>query len=445
MNHFLNEYLWQPIWEKSKGEKVSAYTAFLKEASLWSRDELNRFRNQRLQHLIQHAYQRVPYYREIMRAKGLSPDDICTVEDLHKLPVLARADLQQAKDQLIAKGTDIRKCIKGASSGSTGEPVVFYHDKSTETAGKAARRFCWMMGGWRSGDANVTVWGNPHTVQKDWSRISSRAKARLMREHRIPAFRLSDRRFLDDALDRIYQYPPDFIDGYTNSIFVLAARAQERELGTLGSKGVFTTAEQLLVHQRNCIEEMFGPVYDQYGSSEINGVAFQCKERCGYHILEPHVVVEFEDLGMGNTKALVITDLDNYTMPFIRYRIGDLAVVGENNACSCGLPFAKFVEVVGRKIDLIQTPQGGYLLVPSFLGGKIFKEVKGVRQHQVVLKKDGVIEVRLAMDGALTSENRERITTYLESYLGDDMPFCVKVVSEIPVSPNGKYKLLVKE
>lgn len=445
IHRLLSEWLWGPLWDLTKGYSIQRHIAFYQEASHWTAGDLRRYRDVRITDLIKHAYARVPYYREVMDQQRLSPDHIRGVEDLVKLPTLTRFDLQKRGPDLLAEGVDFARCAGGASSGSTGEPVVFYHDREAESAGRAAVLFGWMQVGWHLGDRHSIVWGNPSTVRTDWSRRSSRLRAWLTRETRVAAHRLLDLEFLDTALETLYQEKPKFLSGYANAVFVLAARARERGFSPLGCRGVFTTAEMIFEHQRQVIEGQLGYVYDHYGCSEINGVAFQCRARDGYHTVDPHVVVEFEDTGMGEARTVLITDLDNYAMPLIRYRCGDLSVSGREAPCSCGLPFGRLERIIGRQIDLVETKAGGYFLVPSFLGGKIFKQIGGIRKHQVVQGKDGTIEVRLVVESRLYPEDEQRIRDYLVSYVGTEQPFRISVVDDIPAGPNGKIKLFVRE
>ena len=223
------------------------------------------------------------------------------------------------------------------------------------------------------------IWGNPSTVNNEWKRPSSKLKAKILGHHKFPAYKLTDGKNFHELFELINRHNYDFIDGYTNAIFLFADYLKNNNLKlTSNIKCVLTTAENLQEFQRKTIEETIAPVFDTYGCSEINGIAYECS-KCGvYHNIDPHVYVEFgEMIDKEGSRELITTDLDNYAFPLIRYKNDDLGVPYEDDA-NCSIGFSRLKSVTGRQSDIIQLKDGGTLSVPSFFGSMLLKKIKGI-------------------------------------------------------------------
>ena len=407
-------------------------------------EELRAVQQQKLRRLLEHAVAAVPLYRQRFGAVGLDPGH-ARLTDLERLPPLTRRDLQEHNGELFAEGAHEDALIRGASSGSTGQPVVFFKDSAAESAGHAAGWVGWSLAGWHPGARYLHIWGNPATMAT-WRTWRSRAKWWLLNWDRRPAFELQSRESLEQLRRRLASTRPSFVGGYTHAIYQLALHI--REVG--GSppdwvRAVLTTAEQLHGFQRQAIEAALGPVFDNYGCAEINGIASQCRERNGYHIHAYHVILE--TVREEGVSKILVTDLDNYAFPLIRYQVGDLATDdGVEWGCRCGAALPRIAGIAGRESDLIPTEQGGAFLVPSFLGGKIFDRIHGVRAHQVVLGRDGVFVVKLVLDRDLAASERAWLAEYLREYLGE-RPWRIEVGRDpgILVLQAGKFKIFCRE
>lgn len=355
-----------PIQDALKRQSVSKDIALLEKTWKISTDGLEHLRTVKLRNLIERSFSGNTFYNSRMQACGLSPEDIKSIEDLKKLPALERNDVTSLAASIPRIG---RKTVRGTSSGSTGVPISFFKDSSTLSMGKAGLYFGRMATGWRLGDKTVNVWGNPKTVNTLWTRPSSRLNAHMQNELRIPACNLSTAEDMKRAIDRIVSSGAEYLSGYTNSIKSIAGFVAEK--GTaLNFRRVFTTAETLLGPDRELIERYLGPVSDSYGCSEVNGVAFQCP-CCGfYHTVDPHVIVEFEPHEDG-CHSLLITDLDNMTMPFIRYRVGDLAELEcSSQTCFSGTKWSCFKSIRGRISSIIKI-SGMYINPITYFGDSL--------------------------------------------------------------------------
>jgi phenylacetate-CoA ligase len=365
------------------------------------------------------------------------------VKDLAALPLLRREDIREHLVEMISETAEISGCYKGSSSGSTGEPVTYYRDRRGSSASQAARYFGWSLSGWRFGTPFLTIWGNVTTVKNNWSRPSSQLKSKLFCETKFPAFSLIQRGKFDELYQICCRGQFAYIQGYTNAIHAFALHLIDYELSLPGIQGVLTTAENLQDHQRATIQHAMGPVFDFYGCGEINAVAFQCRQG-SYHIMDPHVVLEFGDItdDHGN-RELYLTDLDNYSMPLIRYVNGDIGRPCQDQTCSCGLPLGILGAISGRSSDVIHTPDGGILSVPSFFGSRLLKEISNIVRYRVDLLAPNEILINLQVKHSLEVREEQIINQALKSYIPKSMKWSIQIVNEIKPDANGKYKLIV--
>ena len=236
----------------------------------------------------------------------------------------------------------------------------------------------------------------------------------------------------------------DYLDGYTNAIYHFADYLKSRNLSfSHRIKYVLTTAENLHGFQRRTIEEVIAPVYDTYGCSEINSIAFECRICKKYHIIDPHVYVEFgKQLDQYGNSELLITDLDNFAFPMIRYKNGDLGIRGDGNGPGCEIRFSGMESISGRETDMITLSDGGVLSVPSFFGSMLLKKVNGLRQYQVEKVSDDLIIINLVKTDAFTPEDMNIIESALKEYIKDRIRYEIRFVDTIELPQTGKFKLV---
>ena len=411
----------------------------------WSGDELTAFQVEKVKKLLQYSYRHTVFFKKRFDEAGFNYENFKYLDELKNIPPLTRSDIQNKLNEIISNEFDISQCSKGSSSGSTGHPVIYYHDKIGTSANKASVTFGKILGGYQLGEPWINVWGNPTAVNVDWKKMGSRLKKYFTNESRFPAYKLSDTYQYDNLIDMIITKKPIFIYGYTNAIFLLAKHIEEKSIKLDFIKGVFTTAENLQPFQREKIEKILGKVYDQYGCSEINGIATQTRYDEYYSNIDPHVIVEYGDIvdKENNIRKLIITDLQNRVLPFVRYENGDLAVPTDNNNFdNFKLKFSKFKKIDGRISDIIKLPNGGNLVVPSFFGSRMLKNIDGVKQYQITKYKDR-ISVNLVLEKELTSESKAIINKTLNEYIPSDVKTELVFNNDITYSSNGKFKLFI--
>jgi phenylacetate-CoA ligase len=339
----------------------------------------------------------------------------------------------------------LSKLRKGSSSGATGLPVSYYKDSIASSAGQAANLLGWSLCGWEMGMKGLHIWGNPSTVNKEWKRASSRIKAKLIRHHKFPACQIVESQKFKELYELVIKQRYEYLDGYTNAIYLFAEYLKQNCLNINHIvKYVLTTAENLQEHQRRTIQETIAPVYDTYGCSEINGIAYECSICNNYHVIDPHVYLEYGDkIDDNGSHSLYITDLDNYSFPLIRYKNDDLGIPATDSVSQCNIPFSSIANVTGRQSDIIKLPGGGILSVPSFFGSMLLKNINGLKQYQIEKVEHDMIFVNLVITNEYSDKDRVIIHSALREYLAGKIRYKVRYVDRLEPSPTGKHKLVI--
>ncbi|MFW5795406.1 MAG: hypothetical protein ACOCV1_07995 [Bacillota bacterium] len=434
------------LFDLLKNRKTLYYYNEFSGSVFMDPEDIKKKQIEKIRKLLIHAGRNSPFYHQLFNKYDFRPDQFRDFSQLKQIPYLTRSDLQNDWRNIVATNYNLRKLSKGSSSGSTGSPVFYYKDNIANSAGQAAGYTGWLLGGWKMSHKGLHIWGNPSTVNNEWKRNSSKLKAKLFRHHKFPAYKLSDGKQFYKLFNMIIKEKYDFIDGYTNAIYLFAEYLKNNNL-SIGSsiKYVFTTAENLLDYQRRTIKENIAPVYDSYGCSEINGIAYECNKCNSYHIIDPHVYVEYGDMmDEYGSKELIITDLDNYAFPFIRYKLGDLAIpLDDDNQCE--VSFSSFKSVSGRQSDILRFSDGGTLSVPSFFGSMLLKQIKGIRQYQIVRKDKNNIVIKIVSTNDFDELDKKKLIEGLDEYLKNRINYKIEFVNKIEVSRSGKFKLLIDQ
>ena len=416
----------------------------LRKSQWMSPRQISELQQVKLRKLVHHAYGHVAYYREVFDQHGLRPDDIATVEDLQKLPFLTKDHVRRHLFfDLLSDNHDKRVIQRIATSGSTGEPFVCYVDRHQLEMrwGATLRSMEWT--GWRFGDRQVRLWHQTIGMSRPqvWR---ERLDAFIQRRKFIPAFELSESN-LQEFGKLLARYQPVLIDGYAEALNFLAEYLKRHEVGGVKPKGVISSAQVLPPQSREIIERQFGcGVHDKYGAREFSGIAYECEAHTGHHVVAENYIVEIIKDGRparpGEVGEVVITDLNNYCMPFIRYRIGDMAMAMDpNEACPCGRGLPLIGSIEGRLQSIILGANGRYLLgsfFPHFF--KDFDHI--VRQYQVVQEEEGSVQLKVVKGPRFEQAAFDEMMEELLSHIGSDVDVRIEFRDSIPMVRTGKQQ-----
>ena len=320
-----------------------------------SREEILAIQNEKIVKQVKHVYDNVKYYRDLMDAKGVKPEDIKGVDDIKKLPFLTKADLREGYPYGLL-GTDLKNCVRiHSTSGTTGKRVVaFYtqHDvdlwndccaRAIVAADGSSEDVCQVAYGYGLFTGGFGLHGGSEKVGCLTLPMSSGNTDRQIQ-------------FMMDLGATILCCTPSYAAYIGETLAEKGYKPSDNKL----KAGIFG-AEPWTEEMRHNIEECLGiKAYDIYGLTETSGpgVAFECCAQTGMHINEDHFYAEIIDpetgevLPEGSKGELVFTSLDKEAFPLLRYRTRDICVLTREK-CACGRTHVKMSKPMGRSDDMM--------------------------------------------------------------------------------------------
>ena len=423
---------------------ATAYFAQMKADQYRSPDEIEALNWERTRKLLAYAFEHVPYYRKRFQTEGLDPQDIRDPEDYEKVPLLTRTDLTGNFDDLLSDEATLRDVRISTTGGSSGTPAKVYHQKNVVRAAAGWRMLDW----WRISPA-----ANWASVYRD---VCPTFKAKLIhflewyptRQLLLNATSFTEKD-MQIFLRQFQKRRPQLLHGYVGAIDVLSQYMLDHEITVPAPKAVWVTSAPITPVQQNRIEKAFGaPVYDQYGCCEMYWLAAECSARKGLHMF--YDIRRFEFLGdngrnvpHGEYGDIVITDLENYYFPLIRYVNGDR---GRRLAgtCSCGCNLPLMDKVKGRISESFTLPSG------TRLNGEYLTTIfdscpDAVRQFQVHQLADRSIEILVVPSGGPRQEQVfAEVVEDLRRKCAHEVPVELREVAEIPLR-KGKLKYVISD
>ena len=320
-----------------------------------SREEILRIQNEKIVKQVKHVYENVPYYKKLMDEKGVTPDDIKSVDDIKKLPFLTKNDLREAYPYGLL-GTDLKNCVRiQSTSGTTGKRVVAFYTqndidlweeccaRAIVAAGGTNEDVCQVCYGYGLFTGGPGLNGGSHKVGCLTLPMSSGNTERQIQ-------------FMMDLGSTIICCTPSYAAYIGETLKEKGYKPEDNKL----KAGIFG-AETWTEEMRRDIEASLGiKAYDIYGLTETSGpgVSFECEEQTGMHINEDHFYAEIIDpetgevLPEGSKGELVFTSLDKEAFPLLRYRTRDICVL-TRKPCSCGRTHVKMSKPMGRSDDML--------------------------------------------------------------------------------------------
>lgn len=420
----------------------------LKQTEWFDRDRLDELQFEGLQTLVQHSYNHVPYYRDAMKAAGIAPTDIRTLDDIRRLPLLSKDDVRANLHFAMFSDTHRKKDLhKVTTSGSTGQPFTVYADRHQLEVRFATTLRALEWTGWRFGDRQARLWHQTLGMSRTQV-IRERIDSWFMRRLFIPAFEISPEN-LETYVDRIRRHRPVLVDGYAESLNFLATYVRQGGVSGFSPKAIMSSAQILPANIKAVIEEGFSTkVYDKYGSREFSGIAYQCSESEHHHVMDESYIVEILVDGRpaepGEVGEIVITDLNNLSVPLIRYRIGDLATAVEQSKCACGRSMSQIGRIEGRTQAIVHCGDGTWL--PGTFFAHFFKDQEDViGQFQIHQSEKGSFTLKVIPGRSYTEDRLVDVITQLRHYVGTETvtPIEVEIVDEIPLVRTGKRSPVV--
>jgi phenylacetate-CoA ligase len=258
---------------------------------------------------------------------------------------------------------------------------------------------------------------------------------------------------LEKDIEKMRRSQPEIVKGYATSVYFVARKLIEKGI-EMRPRAVITSAESLLPKYRRTIEEAFGcRVFDFYGSREIGAMAAECEVHSGYHISAENVLLEFvkegEHVAPGERGEIIATNLRNFGMPLIRYRIGDVGIPsGEHCSCGRGLPLLKsldgrvsqFISILDKEIKKVIP----VLAADPGIIGKVMDEVP-IYTYRVLQEDLDKVTIKIVPQDTYSEKDTKFVLDYVNSYIGKNIEVEVKLVDEIPPLPSGKRSVVISK
>lgn len=432
MYPFILQNIILPIADTLSNQGFNKELKLLRKQVKLSETELEYLQKQKLMNLLKHASNHSPFYKKRFNLN----EDLDAFDLLKQVPVLEKKEIRIHSDEIIT--FDINKLLKNSSSGSSGYQTTVYWNHREQAINRATQMLWWEWAGYKLGNPLVQTGINPHRPG------IKKLKDIIFRTNYIQAFSHSE----EDILKCLKKVTKEYtLAGYASSLYVFASIAKKNNLN-VKFKNAVCWGDKLFDHYRKEINEVFGcKINETYGSAEGLMMAAQ-KDLDFMYIMTPNVVVEIlddngnevKDGEMGN---VVVTNLNAYAMPLIRYRIGDLAIKlpKENYPLKRELNLPLLQKVVGRDTDLIKTQSGKYLVVHSFTG--IFEHVPEIEQFCIIQNVLSSITIQYVPAKNFTENCLQFVEEKILENLKENLEIKFQKVEHIEPSKSGKPQIII--
>ena len=445
MYAFLLRHLLMPIYETLKGKNLLHHIQAYETNLTLTKEQLEDKQYHALQNLLHHAFQHTVFYPKVWRKAGVtSADDIKSMADFAKLPVITKSDITENYQEFLAD--NLSGNIKKATGGSTGQPFRFELDIDSNTRREAImwRGYGWLGAG--LGQKTLYLWGADIGQPSKLKSLKNDLYHRFYNRKMLNSFAMNSSN-MASYVTEINSYRPSALVSYVNPLYELARYITAENLSVFSPKTILTGAEPLHDFQREVIEKAFNcQVYDTFGCREFMLMSAECQENKQLHINSDHLVVEtVDDSGQaitGQSGDLVVTDLYNYGMPLIRYVNGDRATL-INEPCGCNNPLPIMSSIDGRKLDIIKTTSGK--TIPGELFPHLFKEFSGIDKFQVKQSEISSLQISLIINKQFTEQDKVNIAEEINKYANNELQLIFNIVDDIPLTVSGKHRVTICE
>ncbi len=441
----ISQVYW-PLMEKFKGNKIRSFMDELKAYETLTADEIETRQKQKVAALLKHAVTHVPAYASY---KELFLQETEATTLLEQLPCLTKQHFNQHFADYLPTGIDETTLILNRTGGSTGEPTRFYMDRLTVEYYEAARWTGLSWYGIRIGDPSIMIWGSPIELNQYKSRLYHLKERYLKNRMMIPAYDLNPAQ-LELYLKSIRAFRPVYLYGYASSLTLFAELLLARKLSLDPPlKAVISTAECLHPNQKELIEQAFQTtVVNEYGARDAGIISYQCRHG-RMHIFTLNCYVEILDfetkkrLSPGKPGLVVVTDLNNYSMPRLRYQLGDVASLSYE-ACPCGNAAPVLESIEGREDDMFVTESKRY--VHGHFFNHIARNLESFLRFQLIQHTPDSLSMLLVKHPEKYKPAEEALFVQeIRNVIGDKAKINVNYVDEIQPSASGKYRYAIRE
>jgi phenylacetate-CoA ligase len=397
---------------------------------------LREYQFKQLKRLLYHAYENVPYYRKIFKERNMKPEDIKSIEDLSKLPVLDKDTFRKHFKDFIARNINVKNIFLTHTSGTTGKPLQFYQTYDENIIEWAFICFQWSRVGYRPGEKRVEIRGPIINKKKP---AIYRPLDKVLRLSPV----IKDKETVEFYIKTIKSFGARYLHGYPSAIATFANMIKKYEFRIpFKLNAIFFSSEEVYDWEREIVEEVFNcRVFSHYGLTEHVALAAECEKSSFYHFVPQYGIVEMDP----KTREIIATGFLNYVNPFIRYRTTDIVLSPISYGCEyCGRQFPIVRKIEGRIEDFIITPSG--TIIPPAVITHPFKDLKTIKNTQLVQDDYDHMILRVELYDKPCEESDKEIKQLVEelsAIMNFEIKIEVEIVDEIERTPTGKFKWIV--
>ncbi|MEQ8581147.1 MAG: hypothetical protein RIC30_09070 [Marinoscillum sp.] len=434
----LNTFQFLLKYTVAKSSAFQAYLDGIRNQAL-SLEELNELNWSRTKSLLNYAYKNVPYYQRKYKSVGLHPNDISSEKVYYQVPVLTKEEIAENYELLISRLVSHKTVKDITTGGSTGVPLRVGRNKNVVREAQKWRIQSW----WGINPTDNIATAYRPLPYSNFDKLAMRAIYYPQKAVKLDATNITSENIRSFVM-QMARIRPKMIHGYVGAIDAVADYIIKHKIEVPAPKTVWLTASPITGIQESKISSAFNaPVCDQYGCSEVYFISAECPKKEGLHVLSDVKKVEFIDKNNNGIGKLIVTDLEDYAFPLIRYMNGDESSF-KDHKCSCGMNLPLMNKVKGRTTDNLEI--GGDVVISGEYLTTIFDDyVDSVSRFQVIQKSRAEITIKVVPK---KQEGLEDVVSNVKNTLKAKSKgladITVEVVNRIP-DVKGKMKFIIKD
>jgi len=419
------------------------HLAFLEASQFWCKERIEKYQFEQIKNLCLHAYQNTKFYKLRFDECGFDPYSLSGLGDFNKIPLLSKSEIKIHLNDIIAQNYSQEEIHMSETGGTTGVKMQFYRNNSCMPLKEAALCRFDKWAGWQPGERYGLVWPAQQDYVGHWT-WKNRIRNDLYRRELVLPAAILDEKLIKDYINLIQKKKPAIIRTFTSPIMELSSYIIKKKITNIHLQGIITTGEPLFTHQRTTIEKAFHcRVFNSYRSREAGPIAQQCSFHKGLHINAESLFVEVLEIdkNVSTNKELgeiIVTDLLNYGMPLIRYRMGDLGKFSES-ACECGRGLPVIEEISGRAGDVLVTPAGKKISSGALVLYLVDEAPGLMGQVQILQDQINHILIRISSEPKVEEQVLQYQKDIIARLFGPEMKISFDFPHKIYREKSGKY------
>lgn len=410
---------------------------FLKATPHLSREDMRGWQWERISALVRHAFENVPFYRDLYSQAGFQPGDLKTWVDFHSLPTVSKDQvIANYPARILASGYDPSDLIVSRSSGSSGKPLdIAYDGKAMTTYMLAGLRLYRMGFDYKPWHRQLYVYTSPYPLNSIFGLY--------------PLTFVSTLAPIPDIIKAMRETRPHLLVCYPSHLEEIARHLESADLAGLPLRAISVNSEMSTQAQRDALSRVFGcPVLDEYSSEELTRIAAQCRHGT-YHVFEDinYIEVQPDPSRTDGAGLLVGTNLHNYAMPMIRYQQNDIAAIDDNvPVCACGWKFRAMTRLEGRRNDCFIMPSGqtissGFLLDATY--DFLLRYRSEIRDFCLIQEAANRVVLEIVPGPGWSSVASDSIASRLREFFEPSVEVSVREVTECMKTKSGKRNPII--